>query len=83
MPTCATSSLRLLRFAAVVCCALAAACQQGAKQTLTVSRIGTGQGGVTSSPLGLNCGSQCTAQFAPGTSITLTASPAFGSTFGG
>jgi hypothetical protein len=49
--------------------------------TLTVSKAGTGSGTVTGS--GINCGSTCSASYASGTSVTLTAAAASGSTFGG
>jgi hypothetical protein len=52
-------------------------------QTLTVSRIGSGSGTITSSPAGIDCGSDCSEDYTYGTSVTLTASPAFGSTFVG
>jgi hypothetical protein len=52
-------------------------------QTLTVSKAGTGAGTVTSSPAGISCGSACGASFANGTSVTLAAAPAAGSTFSG
>ena len=48
---------------------------------LTVSKSGPGPGSVVSSPAGIDCGSTCTASFANGTSVTLTATPAAGSTF--
>jgi hypothetical protein len=51
--------------------------------TLAVSRSGTGSGTVTSSPSGINCGTTCSADFSSGSSVTLTATPASGSTFGG
>jgi hypothetical protein len=51
--------------------------------TLTVSRSGTGSGTVTSSPSGINCGSDCNETYNQGTSVTLTATPASGSTFEG
>jgi hypothetical protein len=51
--------------------------------TLTVSKSGAGSGTVTSSPAGINCGATCSAQFSSGTSVTLTATPAAGSTFTG
>ena len=51
--------------------------------TLTVSRSGSGGGTVTSSPAGINCGATCTANFVTGSAVTLTASPAGGSTFAG
>ncbi|HEY0703403.1 MAG TPA: choice-of-anchor D domain-containing protein [Candidatus Acidoferrales bacterium] len=51
--------------------------------TLTITKSGTGTGTVTSSPAGINCGATCSAPFASGTQITLTATPATGSTFTG
>jgi hypothetical protein len=51
--------------------------------TLTVSKAGTGSGTVTSSPAGITCGTTCSAGFASGTAVTLTAPPATGSTFSG
>jgi hypothetical protein len=50
---------------------------------LTLARAGTGTGAVTSSPSGINCGSTCSASYNPGTSVTLTATAASGSTFAG
>jgi hypothetical protein len=52
-------------------------------QTLTVSKSGTGSGPVTSNPAGITCGSTCSANFAQGTSVTLTATPNSGSVFTG
>ncbi len=43
--------------------------------TLSVSLDGGGTGAVTSTPSGINCGTQCSAGFASGTSVTLTAAP--------
>ena len=51
--------------------------------TLTVNKSGTGSGTVISSPSGINCGSTCQAAYSGGTSVTLTATPATGSTFAG
>jgi Divergent InlB B-repeat domain/PASTA domain len=51
--------------------------------TLSVSRSGSGSGSVTSSPSGISCGATCSAGFADGTVVTLTASPAAGSSFAG
>jgi hypothetical protein len=48
-------------------------------QTLTVSRVG--QGTVTSSPAGISCGTTCTDDFPSGTTVTLSAKPAYGSKF--
>lgn len=48
---------------------------------MTVTRVGTGSGTVTSDPAGINCGTVCNTQFPLGTSVTLTATPAAGSTF--
>jgi phospholipase C len=50
---------------------------------LTVALAGTGAGTVTSSPGGINCGTTCSAGFAPKTQVTLTAAPTAGSTFTG
>jgi len=55
----------------------------GNQITLSVSKAGTGSGTVTSNPTGINCGPTCSASFAGGTVITLTAVPAAGSTFTG
>ncbi|GAA1934834.1 hypothetical protein GCM10009815_31860 [Nocardioides marmoribigeumensis] len=54
-----------------------------ALRTLTVTRAGGGSGSVSSSPAGINCGATCSATFQQGTSVTLTATPAAGSTFSG
>jgi uncharacterized repeat protein (TIGR02543 family) len=51
--------------------------------TLTVTKSGSGTGTVTSTPAGINCGSDCTEEYPIGTAVTLTASPASGSTFSG
>jgi hypothetical protein len=51
--------------------------------TLTVSRTGTGTGTVTSAPAGIACGTTCSAGFLAGTVVTLTATPAPGSSFAG
>ncbi len=50
---------------------------------LTVAKAGTGSGTVTSSPAGINCGTDCTEDYPAGTSVTLTAKPAVGSVFTG
>ena len=53
------------------------------RPTLRVSRSGLGSGQVTSSPAGINCGTTCLAEYAASTVVTLTATPAAGSVFGG
>ncbi|QQS54894.1 MAG: hypothetical protein IPM89_03375 [Candidatus Competibacteraceae bacterium] len=50
---------------------------------LTVTKAGTGSGTVTSNPAGINCGSDCSESYSSGTTVTLTAGPASGSTFAG
>src|SRR6266478_5557040 len=50
---------------------------------LTASKTNLGSGTVTSSPAGINCGSTCSASYVSGTTVTLTANPAFLSGFGG
>ncbi len=50
---------------------------------ITVTKEGTGSGTVTSSPAGIDCGATCTAAFNQGLRLTLTATPAAGSSFTG
>jgi hypothetical protein len=52
-----------------------------ALHALTVDKAGTGSGSVASSPAGVSCGSDCTETYVHGTSVTLTATAATGSTF--
>jgi hypothetical protein len=54
-----------------------------ATHTLSVSRGGSGSGSVSSSPAGIECGAICSHDYAAGTKITLTATPAAGSVFTG
>jgi len=49
--------------------------------TLTVSKLGTGSGTITGS--GIDCGTDCSQSYVNGTSVTLSASAASGSTFKG
>jgi hypothetical protein len=51
--------------------------------TLNVTKLGLGDGLVTSVPAGINCGVTCTADFVQGTVVTLTATPITGTSFGG
>jgi hypothetical protein len=51
--------------------------------TLTVSKAGTGSGTVTSSPAGIDCGTDCFQDYISGTTVTLTPAPDTGSTFAG
>ncbi|HEU4735115.1 MAG TPA: cellulase family glycosylhydrolase [Kofleriaceae bacterium] len=55
----------------------------GTTRALTVARAGTGTGTISSSPAGITCGATCTASYAGGTSVTLTATAASGSAFVG
>jgi hypothetical protein len=50
---------------------------------LMVNKTGTGSGTVTSNPGGINCGTDCSANFAVATNVTLTATATNGSTFNG
>ncbi|MGH9498276.1 MAG: choice-of-anchor D domain-containing protein [Terriglobales bacterium] len=50
---------------------------------VSVMPVDNGAGTVTSSPAGINCGSGCSAEFAPETEVTLTPHPAAGSIFAG
>ena len=49
--------------------------------SLDVSRVGLGAGTVRSNPDGIDCGTKCWASFASAAVVTLTATPAGGSTF--
>jgi hypothetical protein len=49
----------------------------------SITAAGTATGTVTSAPAGINCGADCSEAYASGTSVTLTATPAAGSTFSG
>jgi predicted outer membrane repeat protein len=57
--------------------------QTGSSVTLTVVRAGSGSGTVTSGPAGIDCGSNCSAVFAEGTHVVLSAAPAGQSRFAG
>ena len=48
-----------------------------------MTKTGTGSGTVTSSPAGINCGTDCTENYNSSTSVTLTAAATTGSTFTG
>jgi hypothetical protein len=50
---------------------------------LSVNKTGTGNGTVTSSPAGINCGSDCSESYPSGTVVVLSAIPAAGSVFSG
>ena len=56
---------------------------QAAGYTLTVSKTGTGTGTVTSSPAGINCGSDCSETYTKGQKVKLTAKADANSTFTG
>jgi hypothetical protein len=59
--------------------------EAASKFPLTLKKSGTGQGTVTSSPVGIACGPACAEESAefPAEAVTLTASPATGSEFVG
>jgi plastocyanin len=50
---------------------------------LTVAKAGSGTGTVTSTPAGINCGTDCTQDYPGGSSVTLVATPAADSFFAG
>ena len=56
---------------------------QLASFAVTVSKSGTGTGAVSSSPAGIDCGPTCSAMYANGTVISLTATPDASSQFTG
>jgi hypothetical protein len=49
--------------------------------TVAVTKEGPGTGIVASSPSGISCGTVCSGNFAPGTTLILAATPSFGSQF--
>ncbi|MBI3358270.1 MAG: hypothetical protein HY037_01575 [Nitrospirae bacterium] len=51
--------------------------------TLSVEKIGSGSGVVTSTPSGINCGSDCSEGYLDGSVVTLTAAPDPDSVFSG
>ncbi len=53
------------------------------RNTLSAGSAGSGSGSITSAPAGLDCDSDCSVGFAPGSAVTLTASAAPGSVFVG
>ena len=55
----------------------------GDATVLTVTIEGSGSGVVTSTPAGIDCGGDCEHDFPAGATVTLTATPATGSTFEG
>jgi hypothetical protein len=55
----------------------------GGMRTLTIARGGSGIGTVRSDLPGIDCGTQCQAQYPLGTSVTLTALPGSNSLFSG
>ncbi len=60
-----------------------ALCVDQQAATLTVQRTGNGQGVVTSNVPGIVCGATCSKDFAYGSMVILTATPATGSVFSG
>ena len=84
----APSKIQLLGIAAYLAITLSG-CGGGAPESapkptdfsLTVSSSGAGT--VSSTPAGINCGTTCSASFAAGSSVTLTATPAAGDSFSG
>ena len=56
---------------------------RGSGVQLTVTSAGSGTGTVTSTPSGINCPTTCSANFASGTQVTLTATPGTSYTFNG
>jgi len=51
--------------------------------TLAITKSGTGNGSISSSPSGIECGSVCSAQYNHGAVVTLTPAPNAGSVFTG
>ena len=64
-------------------CATVAAAAPTTSLSVTVGKAGTGSGLVTSTPGGISCSPVCEVTFAGGTTVSLAATPAAGSTFSG
>jgi len=62
---------------------LRAAVRAAGLYNVTVTKAGAGTGTVTSSPPGINCGSDCSEGYVPNASVTLSATPATYSIFAG
>ena len=77
----ATYCYRLLAFNSAGNSANSAEACATVKSTLSITKIGSGT--VTSSPAGINCGSDCSEAYTSGTVVVLTASAAAGYTFAG
>jgi hypothetical protein len=58
-------------------------CASAALFELGVTKTGTGVGTVSSSPAGINCGTDCSESYGSGTVVTLTATPGFQNHFAG
>ena len=56
---------------------------EASQESLSVYQAGTGAGGITSSPAGIDCGEECVATFLSGSSVTLSVVPDAYSTFVG
>ena len=63
--------------------AVGATFQTVAGSSFALSVSVSGSGSVASNPTGISCGSSCSANFAAGTAVTLTATPAAGQRFTG
>lgn len=55
----------------------------GTYPAISITKVGTGFGTVTSSPAGVSCGTSCSSSFIIGTVVALAATPDSNSTFGG
>lgn len=51
--------------------------------TLTIGKGGSGNGSVTSNPVGIHCGLNCNSSYINGTQVNLSATPSAGSVFSG
>jgi len=78
-----TTTLKAMAAASGMTNSVVASATYTIRFTLTVSKVDLGSGTVTSSPAGINCGGTCSASYVSGTTVTLTATPAFLSGFGG
>ena len=75
MPARSATALAALALAALAIIWIPPASGSSGGQTLTVDNANAYDGSVTSSPTGISCGSHCTATFASGSTVVLTATP--------
>ncbi|HEC84294.1 MAG TPA: right-handed parallel beta-helix repeat-containing protein [Thioploca sp.] len=78
-----TGSIALAPFSSQILILASDAPPPPSNYALTIQKVGTGSGKVASLPTGINCGTDCTANYQSSTEVILTATADAGSTFVG